>query len=133
MAQAHPRVKEMLQYLLVQPPVGYRFFDTSIMTFGGSPLRTFKSLSGWGQAAQKRGDIAGSALLSSPQDPPPAPPSSGGGEPGGSGGTEPPPGSPPPSNPPANPPPSNPPPSNPPPNPPPYCQPPPFPRFPGCP
>jgi hypothetical protein len=139
MAQAHPRVKEMLQYLLVQPPVGYRFFDTSIMTFAGSPQRTFASLSGWSQAALKRGDIASSALLSSPQDPPAAPPSGGGGEGGGGGGGgTPPPSNPPPSNPPpGNPPPGNPPPSNPPapppPNSPPYCQIPPPLKPPGCP
>jgi hypothetical protein len=133
MAQRHPRVKEMLQYLLVQPPEGYRFFDTSIMTFAGDPLRTYNSLSGWSQAALRRGDIAGNAMLSSPQDPPPAPPSGGGGEGGGGGGGG---EQPPPSNPPPPPPPSNPPPSNPPPppnEPPPYCMPPPFPRFPGCP
>jgi hypothetical protein len=133
-AQRHPRVRQMLQYLLVQPPIGYRFFDTSLMTFAGDPSRTFHALSGWSQGALRRGAIASTATFSSPQDPPPAPPSEQPPEGGGGGGGTPAPPTPPPSPPPpSNPPPSNPQPSPPPPNAPPYCQIPPPLKPPGCP
>jgi hypothetical protein len=86
MAQRHRRVKQMLQYLLVQPPEGYRFFDTSIMSFGGEPSSTFGALARWGQGARRSGAAASQPQLAHPIDPapppppPPPPPEGGGGE-----------------------------------------------------
>jgi hypothetical protein len=56
-AQRNPRVREMLQYLLVRPSRAYRFFDTSILSSGGGESRTFKALAGWARTAKSRGQI----------------------------------------------------------------------------
>jgi hypothetical protein len=113
-AQKNPRVREMLQYLLAQPPRKYRFFDTSIVSTRGKVSKSFKALQNWARGALSGGRIANSAVLAfggagggqPPYQDPNAgsgsPPAEGGG--GGSGGT-PSPGTTPPSNPPPNPPP----------------------------
>ena len=74
-AQKTPRVKEMLQYLLVQPPQRFRgaFFDTSILDQDGSILSPFQSLLSWSQAAVAK------RMILMPRAPivlPPAPPGS---------------------------------------------------------
>jgi hypothetical protein len=56
-AQRNPRVRQMLQYLLVQPSRKYRFFDTSILSARGGESRTFKALARWAKRARSRGDI----------------------------------------------------------------------------
>jgi hypothetical protein len=58
MAQANPRVKEMLQYLLVQPSRAYRFFDTSIANRRGSPYTAFRKLAAWARGAVRSGAAA---------------------------------------------------------------------------
>jgi hypothetical protein len=64
MAQANPRVREMLQYLVVKPRGNYRNFDTSIADKRGRPSLAFKKLASWARAALKSGRIsaAGSRL-----------------------------------------------------------------------
>src|SRR4051812_27619729 len=58
-AQRNRRVKEMMHYLLVQPPRGrYRFFDTSIANRHGGQTRAFKALARWARRAAKAGRIA---------------------------------------------------------------------------
>jgi hypothetical protein len=57
MALAHPRVRQMLHFLLAQPAKKYRFFDTSLTSQSGGRTATFKALSAWandniGQIAQ---------------------------------------------------------------------------------
>jgi uncharacterized membrane protein YgcG len=88
-AQANPRVRAMLQYLLAQPAKKYRFFDTSIVSTKGKPSASFKALQKWASGALSRGEIARSAVVAGGGG------SSGGGGSGGSGGsggTTPPPG-----------------------------------------
>jgi hypothetical protein len=82
MAQKNPRVKEMLQYLLVEPSRAYRFFDTSISNRRGSPYRAFRKLAAWARGAVRSGKAA-SKPVRSPN------PSQG----GGGGSTSPPPSS----------------------------------------
>jgi hypothetical protein len=102
MAQRNPRVKEMLQYLLVQPGEGYRFFDTSLLNGYGIPSKSFVALARWSQRMLASGGIARRPLISSPHTPAPAPPEGGAPPPP----SEPPPGqSPPPEEPPPPPPP----------------------------
>src|SRR4051794_6615883 len=64
MAQANPRVRQMLQYLIVKPRGNYSHFDTSIADKRGRPSLAFKELSSWARAALKSGRItaAGSHL-----------------------------------------------------------------------
>jgi hypothetical protein len=57
MAQKNKRVKQMLQYLLPQPPSIYRFFDTSIATRAGKPTAAFKALAKWTTKAAAAGRI----------------------------------------------------------------------------
>jgi hypothetical protein len=90
-AQRNPRVREMLHYLLLQPPRGrYRFFDTSIASAKGKPTKAFNALAKWATAAAKAGRIAvvtpvgGGSTPGGPGESPP--PNSGGG-----GGSQPPP------------------------------------------
>jgi len=73
MAQANPRVREMLQYLIIKPRGNLRHFDTSITDKKGKPRPAFKQLAAWAKAAKAAGQIG------------PAP-SGGGGGGGGSGG-----------------------------------------------
>ena len=58
MALSNPRVKEMLQYLLVSPTKRYAFFDTSIVSRRGKPTSAFTQLALWAKAAAKAGKIA---------------------------------------------------------------------------
>src|SRR3954469_3621794 len=58
MAQRNPRVKEMLQYLLVKPSRTYAFFDTSIASRGGSPYSAFRLLARWAKSAARSGAVA---------------------------------------------------------------------------
>jgi hypothetical protein len=57
-AQKNPRVRQMLQYLFVQPSSRYRFFDTSIATRSAKPTAAFTALATWAQAAGAAGEIA---------------------------------------------------------------------------
>jgi Cellulase (glycosyl hydrolase family 5) len=55
MALKMPRVKQMLQYLLVQPPsklAAGAFFDLSIVSSSGHPESPFNALLAWSQQAQ---------------------------------------------------------------------------------
>jgi hypothetical protein len=58
MAQANPRVRQMLQYLIVKPRGNYRNFDTSIADAHGRPSLAFKKLAAWARAAAAAGRIA---------------------------------------------------------------------------
>jgi hypothetical protein len=89
-AQRNPRVRQMLQYLLVQPGKKYRFFDTSIATTKAKPTSAYKKLAAWAKKALAAGKIA-PADATPPSQGPAAPAPSG----GGSGGTPPPENSPP--------------------------------------
>ena len=46
-ALRNSRVKQMLQFVLIQPSSRYRFFDTSIATRSGSQTTAFKKLASW--------------------------------------------------------------------------------------
>src|SRR4051794_41119441 len=83
MALKNPRVKEMLQYLLVSPTKRYAFFDTSIVSRRGKQTSAFKQLAGWATAALRAGKIAPKGQGNSP--PPQQEASGGGGSGGGSG------------------------------------------------
>ena len=73
-AWSNPRVRQMLHFLLIQPPKKYRFFDTSIISRKGKESGAFGALASWAQQAYA----------------PPPPPGGGGGG-GGGGGSPPPP------------------------------------------
>ena len=106
MAQKNRRVRQMLQYLVVQPERRFSFFDTSIVSRRNKVSKTFVALKRWSQGAAQSGRVATSAVIANP--PPGGPPSGGG---GGGGGTPPPSGggggggggTPPPSEPPCSP------------------------------
>ncbi|MEA2429249.1 MAG: hypothetical protein QOF37_2877 [Thermoleophilaceae bacterium] len=72
MAQKNPRVREMLQYLLIKPRRPYTFFDTSIASGRGTPYAAFRKLMAWARSAVKSGRAASKPVR-------PAQPSSGGG------------------------------------------------------
>ena len=57
-ARRNSRVRQMLQFLLVQPTSEYRFFDTSLLSRSGSETRAYKSLRSWASSAAKSGKIA---------------------------------------------------------------------------
>jgi hypothetical protein len=48
-ASHHPRVRQLLQYLLVSPPEGFPGgrFDTSLLTRDGRPTPAFDALAAW--------------------------------------------------------------------------------------
>jgi hypothetical protein len=74
MALANPRVRQILQYLLVQPTKGYTFFDMSLLNQKGKPFgKAFTALTDWTTAHQ--GEINGNV-----------PGAGGGGGTGGGGG-----------------------------------------------
>ena len=54
LAQANPRVRQLLQYILVSPPPGTPF-DTSIVDADGTPQPAFTALKAWtrGQASRR--------------------------------------------------------------------------------
>jgi hypothetical protein len=62
MALANPRVREMLQYLIVKPRGNLRHFDTSIADSRGRPTLPFKRLAAWSRGALAAGRIAAPAL-----------------------------------------------------------------------
>ncbi|MEA2480494.1 MAG: hypothetical protein QOJ07_2416 [Thermoleophilaceae bacterium] len=43
-ARRDPQVHSMLQYLLVKPPPPWDFFDTSLVSRGGSPSAAYNAL-----------------------------------------------------------------------------------------
>ena len=57
MARKNPRVKQMLQYLLVQPPSSTGFFATHIMNRSFQPYTAFKRLKSWAAREAARGGI----------------------------------------------------------------------------
>lgn len=57
-ALKHPRVKQMLQYVLIQPSSKYRFFDTSVANRKGTGTSAYKKLAAWAKGAASKGDIA---------------------------------------------------------------------------
>ena len=62
LAQANPRVRQMLQYLIIKPRGNYSHFDTSIADKQGRPTLAFNKLAAWGRAALAAGRIAAPAL-----------------------------------------------------------------------
>jgi hypothetical protein len=70
MAQRNPRVRQMLQYLLIQPAHAHSFFDTSIVSRKGKLSRAFRKLASWASKAAKKGKIA---IRQEPPPPPPPP------------------------------------------------------------
>lgn len=58
MAQRNPRVREMLQYLVVKPRGNFRHWDTSIASRSGHTSLAFRKLAAWAKAALKTGKIA---------------------------------------------------------------------------
>jgi hypothetical protein len=55
-AARNPRVKEMLQYILVSPPAGVRF-NTSLLGADGKPTLPFTALSNWVHQNAKDGRV----------------------------------------------------------------------------
>jgi hypothetical protein len=55
-AARNPRVKEMLQYILVAPPAGVRF-NTSLIEQDGKPTRPYLALSKWAQGQVGSGRV----------------------------------------------------------------------------
>lgn len=47
MARRHGRVRQMLQFLLVQPAKKYRFFDTALLGPKGKETRAFRTMKSW--------------------------------------------------------------------------------------
>jgi uncharacterized membrane protein YgcG len=76
MAQANPRVREMLQYLILKPRGNLRHFDTSLTNSKFKPGTAFKKLAAWAKAALAAGQIAGAPVVTG----------GGGGGGGGTGG-----------------------------------------------
>ena len=56
-ARKNPRVKQMLQYLLVPPPPSLKFFSTHIMDSSFRPYTAFKKLKAWAASEAARGGI----------------------------------------------------------------------------
>jgi hypothetical protein len=83
MAQANPRVRQLLQFGMVQPRGNFHF-DTALTDRKGRPRLAFKKLAAWAKAAFASGQIGNGS----------APGGGGGG--GGGGGSNPPPPPPPP-------------------------------------
>jgi hypothetical protein len=86
-AQTNPRVRQMLHFLLVEPPKKYAFFDTSIVSRKGNPSAAFNALAQWSQAAASAGRVGSAGGGGGGGTTPPA----GGGGGGGGAGTTPPP------------------------------------------
>ena len=62
MAQRNPRVRQLLQYLLVKPRGNLRHFDTSIADSRSRPTTAFKKLAAWAKSALAAGKIAAPRL-----------------------------------------------------------------------
>jgi hypothetical protein len=88
LAQKNPRVRQLLQYVLIQPSSKYRFFDTSIASRKGSPRTAFKKLAAWTKQAAAAGEIAAATVPGSETSG-----TGSGADSGGAGGTAPPEGS----------------------------------------
>jgi hypothetical protein len=58
MALRNRHVKQMLQYLLVEPTSRYAFFDTSIVSRRGKTSRAFRALSSWARSQARARRIA---------------------------------------------------------------------------
>jgi hypothetical protein len=87
-AQANPRVRQLLQYLIVKPRGNLRHFDTSIADARGRPTLPFKKLAEWAKGAAAAGLLAG---FGSPGGSGGSPGGGSGGPPSGGGGNPPPP------------------------------------------
>lgn len=95
-AQKNPRVRQILQYVLVEPdPQGNSaFFDLSVILRDGTLTPTYKSIASYARSAQRSGKVAkpgrvkGGGVVPSNAPPPVVPDGSGGsgGSGGGSGG-----------------------------------------------
>jgi hypothetical protein len=59
-AARNRRVREMLQYYLVEPPHDYpgSFFNTGIVSLKGKPRKPYRSLAKWAESAAKKGAVA---------------------------------------------------------------------------
>ena len=59
-ALANPRVREMVQYLLVRPPAGQpgEFFATYLTSRTGKPLQAFRALGAFTRRQARSGAIA---------------------------------------------------------------------------
>jgi hypothetical protein len=57
-ALKNPRVKQMLQFVLIKPSSKYLFFDTSLASRSGKPGGAYKKLAAWAKTAAVRGLIA---------------------------------------------------------------------------
>jgi hypothetical protein len=57
MARKNPRVKQMLQYLLVPPPPSLKFFSTHVMNKNFTPYPAYKRLRSWAAREAARGGI----------------------------------------------------------------------------
>jgi hypothetical protein len=66
MAQRNPRVRQMLQYLIVKPRGNYRHFDTSIADKQGRRSLAFKKLATWARQAVRAGRVAPAASTGGP-------------------------------------------------------------------
>jgi hypothetical protein len=58
MAQKNSRVKQILQFLLLQPSRKYHFFDMSLATRTGRTGTAYKKLAAWAKSAAKAGRIS---------------------------------------------------------------------------
>ena len=58
-AQSTPRIKQMLHYILVSPPLGSpsSYFDMGLIAQNGVPRRSYTVLSNWLQQAASRGQV----------------------------------------------------------------------------
>ena len=56
-AQKNKRVKQMLQYLLVQPPSKTGFFATHIMSRSFKPYKAYSTLRSWARSQVRRGGV----------------------------------------------------------------------------
>ena len=56
-AARNPRVREMLQYILIAPPAGVRF-NTSLISLDGKPTPPFLALANWARSNAKQGRVA---------------------------------------------------------------------------
>jgi hypothetical protein len=58
LALKNPRVKQMLQFVLIRPPSKYLSFDTSLASASAKPGGAYKKLAAWAKKAAKAGRIA---------------------------------------------------------------------------
>jgi hypothetical protein len=64
MAQRNPRIRQLLQYLVLKPRGNLRHFDTSITDTSGKPSLAFKKLAAWAKDALAAGKIAAGTVAS---------------------------------------------------------------------